>query len=692
MSSPMSSPSQVKKLSPEELNKWREKVSKGFERGEVVTLDFRYISSIMMSSKGNVAIATPYHLFIVVNLPWQPFQEFLDSVVVKHDARLEKANIVLRIIKSEPQRKFSLAEAIRFELYYPFVRGYTDLVIEKENEKVEIEGVEFLVTEGVRRYFQERGELIFYWNPKTGKYEQRFNVVERIKLREERVQSVIFRVANPTKQFGRILQKYLELRQKPSFDYAKIYIFGDNAAADIRLSPREVGVMSFVRYELPTEEELREVSKFYTIAVPRLYIVETPKRGRDRHIAFIDLWYHGVKYTVVILGDPSKTKLLFRCLRNRYSISTYAKKVLPRGYVWVKDLILDAVLKDQQLYSKIFNDVPFGDYKRNLAYVKNYMGFFDVFNYPDIVNYFTNFIRSEILPKVRNLHTEPKIIDPLTAFVEAFYAQTPKKKIDNVVKRWIEIYEKVKDLAPKATLYIVFYGRRKDPNFVGFRVDKDGTVSAMPNRYVPVSGITMKGGDFERLYRETYVKKLFEYQIAPKSEKLEILWNDINEVREMLRSMNMDSAAAKFDEVKSALMNVARDYSGDNIVLLFFKYLESLRRYKPREVDLDNVATLLIGLIKTGERNDLQKLLQYNALRALRAVVKYEMKRRGYSIRKGVLFLGNPEEVKRKILEVVRGLHGRLAALFESLQIPPETVEQLDIYASLSRVEALLSF
>jgi len=663
----MSSQTQITKprLSQLELYQWKEKVAKGFEVNEIISLDHRYINSIMMSSKGNVAIATPHHLFIVTNLPWQQFQEFLDSVVAKHDAVLSRANVILKIIKSEPQRKFSLAEALRFELTYSFTRSSEDFVIEKENERIEIEGAEFTVSEGSRRFFQEQGEIVVFWNSRARRYEYRVNIVNKVKVREEKEQTVVWRILDKSKPLGSLLSRAQDVIKKPRSSMWFMFI-ADSVAGIVDAIGGRISVNSFIRIDMPSEDELLSCSRFYTIFIPRIYMEED-----NRRIIIYDMYYHGKKHRIVFSGrdlsDSVTRKLVFRILRNRFSISSYAKKVLPRGIISVRDLISD-------------------------KYLRSFFGLTDLAKKPDYVNMWTKYVREVIIPKVNKLHSEPRILDPLSSFIEAFYVNAPLRKINNVVKRWIEIYDKVKDLAPKSTLYIVFYGRKSDPNYVGFKIDKDGTISVLPNRYVPVSGITMKGGEFEILYREAYVKKLFEYQIVPKSEKLEILWSDIVEVRDMLRNLGVEPATASLAEARAKIMSIAENYNGDNIILLFFKYLDQLKLFKPRDVDLNNVATLLIGLIKTGARDEMQKLLQYNALRVLRTVVKYEMKRRGYNIRKGVMFLGDPEQVKQRILEVIKGLRGRLYALAESLEIPVESVEELGIASSLRRVEALLGF
>jgi len=60
-------------------------------------------------------------------------------------------------------------------------------------------------------------------------------------------------------------------------------------------------------------------------------------------------------------------------------------------------------------------------------------------------------------------------------------------------------------------------------------------------------------------------------------------------------------------------------------------------------------------------------------------------------MRKGVMFLGDPEDVRLKILEVIKGIKGRILALYESMELT-EHVDKVPIMAEMERVSALLSF
>ena len=642
----------LSRMSREEYSRWVEKVSQGFSKGEVVELTSRHVRDIMMATKGNVAVATPRHLFILVNLPWQPLQNLFDIVGSRYQGRLKDVKIVCRVIKSYPERKFSLCEARVFELIYDYTRGYEDFIVERENERVEVEGAEFIVSEGVRRRFQENGEVVISWD--GGEYRLTTRVSERAKIGESREQSIVWRIIDASKPLGRFLAKNQELlRIKPSSVYSTMLVFTNDIV--VKVNARSSGIdVKLWRINLPGDEELLECSRFYTIILPRIVIFDY-NGDFAKTTVIADLYYKGYKRRLVFNYIPEK--LLFRCLRMRYSISSYAKRVLPRGVPYLSVSL------------EFFRD-----------------------GYVEELRKWARMIREEVLPKVRSLHSEPRKLEPLETFLEVFYVNTPKRKVENVVKPWIMLYEKVKDLAPKTTLYITFYGLyRRRPNYVGLKIEKDGTITVMSNRYVPISGIVMKGGEFEKLYRETYVKKLFEYQIVPRDEKLRILAEDVEEARRMLREAGVEPTTVSLQEFESKLKEVARNYEGDNIVLLTLKFLETIG--KPQlKIDVDALTKMLVGLVKTGRYpEDYRRFAEMGGLRLVRTVVKYEMKRRGYSMRKGVMFLGDPEAVRRRILEAVKGIKGRLLALFEEIGTS-EAIGEVGIAYSLERVSALLEF
>jgi hypothetical protein len=134
-------------------------------------------------------------------------------------------------------------------------------------------------------------------------------------------------------------------------------------------------------------------------------------------------------------------------------------------------------------------------------------------------------------------------------------------------------------------------------------------------------------------------------------------------------------------------------YDHDNIVMLTYKYLTE-HKFKNiiGEDKSRKVKDLLIGLSKTGNIDDIMK--NSEIFDVIRIIVKYEMKKRGYSLKKGVMFLGSPDEVKRKILEVVKGLRERVLALYEELSedVKLEVLKEVKVFSDLERVKAVLEF
>jgi hypothetical protein len=70
--------------------------------------------------------------------------------------------------------------------------------------------------------------------------------------------------------------------------------------------------------------------------------------------------------------------------------------------------------------------------------------------------------------------------------------------------------------------------------------------------------------------------------------------------------------------------------------------------------------------------------------------VKYEIKRHGYSSKTGVIFAGSPEEIVRKVLEVIRGMPERLAKLVTDIETIEREVKEIHVpIKASSRIEAL---
>jgi hypothetical protein len=107
------------------------------------------------------------------------------------------------------------------------------------------------------------------------------------------------------------------------------------------------------------------------------------------------------------------------------NISTYAKRILPRGITYIKE-----------------------------------------FRNGDEISKFSKFIL-DVYEKVKNLSSKPR--DPsneLEEFFEKYYVNTPLRKLENVIKPWLEVFNIVKDLSKDSTLYIVTYGKAKEDQYL----------------------------------------------------------------------------------------------------------------------------------------------------------------------------------------------------------------------------------
>ena len=139
-------------------------------------------------------------------------------------------------------------------------------------------------------------------------------------------------------------------------------------------------------------------------------------------------------------------------------------------------------------------------------------------------------------------------------------------------------------------------------------------------------------------------------------------------------------------DIMKYLFGRAENYEGDNLVLILYK-ARNLER-APENVTLLKLA----GLIKSGKDYDytLEKLK--DVLEALRIAVKYEIKRRGYSTKLGVVFSGTAQNIAKAVLETVQKIQeSRARALL--VEILTEDAEEVakEIEPEVSgRIKALM--
>ena len=606
----------------------------------------------LMASKGDTILVIPGWFIILVGTPWSKFLEAFKTL----DAKAQKVTavkLVVDVFKINEQRRYALARLIEGTITAEFTRSEVrEEVLESGDKPKVIEGVEFRVSRIARHKYQISGRAILKFSGTS--WEIHEEVVERSKVSTGISEGVEWRVVGEGR-LSNIFNRYVERARNPSRRfYGRAVIFTDlgvvsisasSETSDVRVVVSEVGI--------PPEDKLLECSRFYSIIVPSVYIEENLE-GRETYYAEFNVYHDGRKRTLILNAEPPRT-LWFRALRRR-NISTYAKRILPRGYESVKDILKRLETPEwATLYIKLepHNEIV-----------------------TKALTEFNNFI-NEVHERVRNLRTKPKEIDGIDGFFEAIYARIPKRKL-KVVRDWLKLYEKVRGLAPKTTLYVVFYGqrvyRRRLPNFVGFRIDGDGGISVLSRRVVPVSGISFRGGEFERLYRDVMnLDNLIFYQLARVDEKLIILRDWVEDVRERLRSLGVEPSTATFKEVYEKVGELAgREDLTDNGVYLVFQFIKKLKDRAPKNImeKVEALAKYLVGLVKTGRYpSDYERFANDGFLEPMRWVIKYTIKSRGYSIKKGVLILGDPVEVRRRVREVIQRIRGRLAALAESLEV-----------------------
>ena len=606
-----------------------------------------YAKDFFQASKGDTILALKDKWVIIVNLPYERTYSIFRELE-KADADVKIMEWKFRVLKENEERKYVIAELIEARMKAMFSREVTreNIDYDKGKDYVEIYGLRIGVTRGEKVRVREVGEIEVTITPE--RVETTENITNMDVLSREEITAIDWRVIDEKDILGSFMRAVIERQDDRDFYSAYTYAYDHKNGIYVELKIyRDLSVEGkVVRVDPITEEDLKELSEYYTVTIPVAFT-----RIEDSYLVIQDVFYKGQKNRIVETEMNKYPKFFVR--RHRYSISSYAKRKLPKGYKGYK------------------------------------------------VTDFVKFVK-ETLETVRSMRSRKKIeVSDLEKFLEKVYENTPKKKV-KIIEKWVNVFNRVKDLAPKATLYIIFYGQEGKydyyftPKYVGFRIDKDGKISVLPNRVVPVSGIVFKGGEFEKRYREAYkIDRLIKYQAMSKEKKLATLITDIEEVRKELRENGVEPSTSPYKDVESKLKELAlqKDLT-DNVVWIFLKYafeketeLEKFTRTKLGE-RIKEARKLVIGLIKTGKPSDFVKLTD-KILPAIRTAIKYTVKVRGYSQKKGVMFLGNPEDVWAKVLEALKNIKGRALALV--MEEGEEKVEAKHVKSELSRkIEALL--
>ena len=399
----------------------------------------------------------------------------------------------------------------------------------------------------------------------------------------------------------------------------------------------------FRKFDGVDEQVLLDLSKYYVIAYPFLTC-----RFNDTYYHIIHVYYNGKKREIPLNTFDSEVPppLDFRTSLRRLALTRHYKSLL-----------------------------PYGDY----------------FSEPEK---FVEFAR-EAYEKVRKIEEKTRIsknvkeLTPTERFLEIFYIRTPKRKF-KAIEQHLKLYEKLREmLRDEPVLYISFpnkYGSQSS-NYACFRIQGDSiTVAGIAQ--VPITAITIKGR-FEEAYKIAHgLKKLLSYQFAPKEKKIQMLKEDVEALRREIEEKFGKSVTELHPEhdIMKYLFGRAENYEGDNLVLILYK-ARNLER-APNNVTLLKLA----GLIKSGKDYDYTVERLKDVLEALRIAVKYEIKRRGYSTKLGVVFSGTAQNIAKAVLETVQKIQeSRARALL--VEILTEDAEEVakEIEPEVSgRIKALM--
>jgi len=394
-----------------------------------------------------------------------------------------------------------------------------------------------------------------------------------------------------------------------------------------------------------SKKDMLRISKAFVIAYPMIEYKYAPadRQFDVRQYTLYKVFYDGKEYEIPFFGNRPHA-LTFRITTRRFALSKHYRNAFGVNIVGAD---------------------PW-EFVQALHYLKD-------FDYEGI--------------KVKDLL-------PYERFVEMFFVRTPERKLEHV-RNFMKAADIVKKLVPDSdvTLYVTFVLSKKakiaekEKSYSGFRYKPGEGLQVLQSAPpVRVTAIAIKG-DFERDYiRFSGLGKLMEYQFGSTEKKLEILKKDIEELREMVKAkagkdlLEMHPEKEIIPIFKEIISSTDKT---SNIAVLILK--QTSRKVKvPSEVLLK-----LAGLIKTGRSEDFTKERLADVLKYARIAVKYEIKRHGYSSKTGVIFAGSPEEIVRKVLEVIKGMPERLAKLVTDIETVEREVKEVYVPVKVSsRVEA----
>jgi len=642
------------------LREWINRADHGFKEGEVV--DINIIKDIIQGSKGDTILVVPRRWFIITNLP---FEKLVTAVRKANlDPFSSTMSFKVEVIRDNPERKYVLCKLVEAKIVFEN-KGFRKERLPLESvETIQVDGVEITRDREKIVTFAERSKITITITPEDVDIKR--EVISSVKSDERIEENTNYEIVNNTTQLAKIFTKIREVEENREeySGYITILRVSDNCIISY-LSDLRV-----YKIEMPPEDVFKEISKYYVVTIPRLYLVDTTRKSLyndlteiRRALYVVDVYYNGEKKTIKLKGlhdIPPALSLTVR--RRRHGISQYARKRagLPYGAVYPIDLLATYTMSKQfEEFSKLC---------------------------------------LQLYALVKRKSLQVREVTPLEMMEDIFFIRTPKRKLANI-DPYMKIYNEVKSYAEKATLYMIFHGHKKPyggkelPLYKAFRISGSRiTVDNSPP--VPTTSIVLKGGEFEKRYREVYnLDNIILFHYARREEKLAIIEKEVEELRSIVYRLKGNPRDLKFSELKELLKEIAlsEEYP-KNILLAFIRYAinENAKEEwtKDWEVEVESALDLIAGLVRTGRSEDYTEERLSRLLRVLRVAMLYTMKERGYSPMLGVIFTGSPEDIMEKILEFVKRLEGRILALRLALR-EEEKKEVAPILEISGRIEAL---
>jgi hypothetical protein len=306
----------------------REKLRNAKE-GEVVEFELGGgLYKFLMGSKGDLCFSIASYLMIFRNARYDDFERLLKTMEIPV---VREVYMKFRVIKANHERRFLLCELLDLRIPYRTVKEKLENVILKENEKVVVDGVEFVVSEVMPRFIRNEIEyqLIFSQN--------QFKLIENViktssyDIDYKKETSVIWRIIDENGELAKLLKSVVEkvnnISMRDITSSSEVTYFSNNNIVNIFYSynarhSRRVDVVRInpIPIPIPNDDILLKCSTYYVIIIPRVIIrtsmVKSYTSPSIENMVFIgDVYYNGRKETLVLNYIPHE--ILFRCLRRK---------------------------------------------------------------------------------------------------------------------------------------------------------------------------------------------------------------------------------------------------------------------------------------------------------------------------------------------------------------------------------------